>query len=124
MRRWYRPPARVSGNVRQVSFATIRPAYCDPEVKLKMPIYPFSLSILISNVAPLGATGPRPRNFANPNLENSCRSHRSAPGYELVTCAKAAACSPMTTQGAMVLPVVTREDGRIRDPQPVNAVNF
>jgi hypothetical protein len=52
-RRLYGPPARVSGNVRQVSFATIRPAYCDPEEKLKMQSDSFLLSILISNVARL-----------------------------------------------------------------------
>ena len=108
MRRWYRPPVRVSGNVRQVSFATIRPAYCDPGENLKMPIDSFSLSIFISNVALLGAADPRSRNFTNRNLENSCRSRPPAAGYELFTCTKAAACSPMTTQGAMVLPVVTR----------------
>ena len=69
MCRLYRPPARVSGNVRQVSFATIRPAYCDPGEKLKMPIDSFSLSILISNVAPLAPQVPDLGISQNPILK-------------------------------------------------------
>src|SRR6516165_2783814 len=94
MRRLYRPPARVSGNVRQVSFATIRPAYCDPGEKLKMPIDSFSLSILISNVAPLAPQVPDLGISQNPILKIPAVHARQRPGYELVTCTKAAACSP------------------------------
>jgi hypothetical protein len=57
----------------------------------------FLLSILVSNVAPKHRKA-RSRDFENTDLEHSCLSRRSAPGYELVTCRKAAACSPMKMQ--------------------------
>ena len=75
----------------------------------------------VSNAAPKHRKS-QSRDFGNFNLEDSCLSRRPVPDYELVTCRKAAACSPMTTQGAMVLPVVTRgrmEASAIRSVLPI-----
>jgi len=86
-----------------------------------MPIDSFSLSILISNVAPLAPQVPDLGISQNPILKIPAVHARQRPGYELVTCTKAAACSPRRHGIARRH---AREDGRIRDPQPVNAVNF
>lgn len=51
IRRLCRLPTRVSGKARQASFATSRPARCDPGEKLKLSSNSFSVSTLVSNIA-------------------------------------------------------------------------